>query len=143
MKILDLRCIRQAIPCLIIALCAACTSIGGGSSNLPGLGTANESKGPTRQERIGNWQRIADVPGDGFRYGIQCVSDKFCWLYDSRKLWESRDGGATWSLVHAIAEKEDPEEYHLVSEPVGWKHSHLGVFKTSDGGRLGFANQPF
>jgi photosystem II stability/assembly factor-like uncharacterized protein len=56
-------------------------------------------------------------------------------LYDSRKLWESRDGGATWSLVHAIAEKDDPEEYHLVSEPVGWKHSHLGIFKTSDGGR--------
>lgn len=135
MRVLSLTRIMQLTPCFIIALCTGCMSIGGDSSNLPRLGTANESKAPRREERIANWQRIADLPGDGFGYGIQCVGERFCWLYDSKKLWESRDAGATWSLVHAIAEKDDPEEYHLVSERVGWKHSHLGVFKTMDGGR--------
>ena len=135
MRVLGLRGVEQLIPCLIIVLYAGCMPAGDGSSKLSGPGTANDSKVVAREERIGNWQKVADVPGNGFGYGIQCVSERFCWLYDPRRLWESRDGGATWSLVHAIAEKEDPEQYQLVGEGVGWKLSYLGVFKTIDGGR--------
>lgn len=84
---------------------------------------------------IDGWQRIADVPGNGDRRGIQCVKDDVCWLYDSKRLWRSLDRGETWTLVNTIDEKEPSLRYHFISGQMGWRYSLENLFGTADGGK--------
>lgn len=84
---------------------------------------------------VAGWERLADTPGNGNGRGIQCVKDDVCWIYDSKTLWQSRDGGHSWFSVNEIVGNEPPLGYHFIGADIGWRYSLENLYRTNDSGK--------
>jgi hypothetical protein len=77
--------IRQSTPYFLIPLLVACGPESGSSRLSTNQFPEKDSK-VLRQEKVDGWQKIADVPESDARFGIQCVNESSCWLFDTKRL---------------------------------------------------------
>lgn len=121
--------IKQPLLCLLLSVAVSCGSPVSSSHKLP----TEDSAG--KEIRVQGLQKIAELPGSEHPHSIQCHGEELCWLDDSKRLWQSRDGGRRWEQINALAEDHAVKGYTFIDSRSGWRISRSALERTTDGGR--------
>ncbi len=90
--------------------------------------------------RGGGLERIGEVPrvARGW-YKLQFLNREHGWLAGGATLWETNDGGKTWSRLYALRGGDqtghDIDNIQFVTPRRGWMQSGASLYETVDGGR--------
>jgi photosystem II stability/assembly factor-like uncharacterized protein len=134
---------ERMLVCLCVSLASACAAAGGSASSTTpqkreSPPAAATPAAPSAQEPVPalppGLERVGSLPASR-NSCIQCSDETTCWLNERGRLWQTLDGGRSWSLVFDAADRVSNESYQLINAREGWRLSIDGLYRTSDGGK--------